>query len=166
VSHPEAGWYPDPSDADQLRYWDGHAWTPHAHKPVPISPATPSSSVATAPTRDGGRVTGGRRRGPGRTSLVASALAAALVVGAVSWGLTTDDDPDGRDAKDDVEQVVAGVCERFGSVTTPHEAVVAWDEFAAMVHPRNLRIAVRDACRADVSHVRELRHEALYGARQ
>ena len=24
-----AGWYPDPNDASQQRYWDGSAWTEH-----------------------------------------------------------------------------------------------------------------------------------------
>ena len=27
-----AGWYLDPSDSSQLRWWDGAAWTPHVHK--------------------------------------------------------------------------------------------------------------------------------------
>ncbi|KLR60486.1 Protein of unknown function (DUF2510) [Actinobacteria bacterium IMCC26207] len=26
-----ADWYPDPSGVDQLRYWDGMAWTDHIH---------------------------------------------------------------------------------------------------------------------------------------
>lgn len=28
-----AGWYPDPTVAVQLRYWDGTAWTGHVHPP-------------------------------------------------------------------------------------------------------------------------------------
>ena len=27
--HPPAGWFPDPDDASQQRYWDGSAWTEH-----------------------------------------------------------------------------------------------------------------------------------------
>lgn len=39
-----AGWYPDPQDPSQLRYWDGQAWTEH-RSPLPPSPgATPQSS--------------------------------------------------------------------------------------------------------------------------
>jgi hypothetical protein len=39
--HPEqagaavAGWYPDPGDSSQLRWWDGAAWTPQVHKRPP-----------------------------------------------------------------------------------------------------------------------------------
>lgn len=36
---PEAGWYPDPSDRTQLRWWDGRAWTHErtsAHGAVPV----------------------------------------------------------------------------------------------------------------------------------
>lgn len=29
AAQPPAGWYPDPSDATQQRYWDGSAWTGH-----------------------------------------------------------------------------------------------------------------------------------------
>jgi hypothetical protein len=28
-SNIEAGWYPDPKDQSQIRYWDGQAWTDH-----------------------------------------------------------------------------------------------------------------------------------------
>ena len=27
MSEPAEGWYADPSGANQLRWWDGHAWT-------------------------------------------------------------------------------------------------------------------------------------------
>ena len=32
-----AGWYPDPSNAAQQRYWDGNQWTEHVH---PVAAAT------------------------------------------------------------------------------------------------------------------------------
>ncbi|MBR7742926.1 RDD family protein [Phycicoccus sp. BSK3Z-2] len=39
-----AGWYPDPDDADQLRYFDGIVWTAHrtprrTERPQPVEPA-------------------------------------------------------------------------------------------------------------------------------
>src|SRR5262245_10003853 len=34
-----AGWYPDPSNATQLRWWDGVAWTAH------VAPATPPAAT-------------------------------------------------------------------------------------------------------------------------
>lgn len=34
-----ADWYPDPSQAGRLRYWDGARWTPHtADRPAPLGP--------------------------------------------------------------------------------------------------------------------------------
>ena len=44
---PVAGWYPDPGDPAQARYWDGHTWTgqvsavPQTAVPVPPVPAQP-----------------------------------------------------------------------------------------------------------------------------
>ncbi len=44
-----AGWYPDPEQAGQLRYWDGAAWTDH-RSPVqqPAAPQTPEPPAAPA----------------------------------------------------------------------------------------------------------------------
>ncbi|GAA1967339.1 DUF2510 domain-containing protein [Agromyces allii] len=42
-----ADWYPDPNNAAQLRYWDGHAWTDHYAPAVapPTSPTGPAANV-------------------------------------------------------------------------------------------------------------------------
>jgi uncharacterized membrane protein YhaH (DUF805 family) len=39
-SSPQPGWYPDPSNPSQLRYWDGSLWT--------ADPARPQDTAATA----------------------------------------------------------------------------------------------------------------------
>ncbi len=47
---PQAGWYPDPNDASQQRYWDGNAWTEHTAAATPQAPAASSApSFSTAP---------------------------------------------------------------------------------------------------------------------
>jgi hypothetical protein len=39
---PEAGWYADPADAKQVRYWDGNAWTTQIRSSGPsLAPETP-----------------------------------------------------------------------------------------------------------------------------
>ena len=43
-----AGWYPDPNNAAQVRYWNGAAWTDHFS---PVSPSTPiPPATGTTPT--------------------------------------------------------------------------------------------------------------------
>ena len=59
---PEAGWYPDPSDATQLRWWDGRAWTeertsadgavPVYRDPVDEPAVVDLSKQAPAPARE------------------------------------------------------------------------------------------------------------------
>ena len=48
-----AGWFPDPEDPANLRYWDGTAWTEHRHPAdpagAPVGPtvdATPAAAAA------------------------------------------------------------------------------------------------------------------------
>ncbi len=45
-----AGWYPDPEQAGQLRYYDGSAWTEH-RSPIqqPVAPAAPEPPAQPAP---------------------------------------------------------------------------------------------------------------------
>ena len=40
TSTPAAGWYPDPLNGDQLRWWSGQGWSEHTQLPVPV--ATPA----------------------------------------------------------------------------------------------------------------------------
>lgn len=40
---PAAGWYPDPQQPGQQRYWDGNAWTEHR---APSAPSEQSGSAA------------------------------------------------------------------------------------------------------------------------
>src|SRR5690348_7095552 len=36
---PPAGWYADPATSEQMRYWDGSAWTQHTQpNPQPVAP--------------------------------------------------------------------------------------------------------------------------------
>lgn len=46
---PQAGWYPDPSNAQQLRYWDGSTWTDHTQPNPQAAPPPPPAYVAPPP---------------------------------------------------------------------------------------------------------------------
>ncbi len=47
TDQPPAGWYPDPDDSAQQRYWDGAAWTEHR------APATQPSQYGSQPGQYG-----------------------------------------------------------------------------------------------------------------
>ncbi|HVT65939.1 MAG TPA: DUF2510 domain-containing protein [Mycobacteriales bacterium] len=53
---PPAGWYPDPQDATQQRYWDGSAWTGHTAAAgaaaVGAPTGDPAAAAAGPPTGD------------------------------------------------------------------------------------------------------------------
>jgi hypothetical protein len=44
-----AGWFPDPEDPANLRYWDGTAWTEHRH---PVQPVAAPAAATPAPAAD------------------------------------------------------------------------------------------------------------------
>jgi uncharacterized membrane protein YhaH (DUF805 family) len=46
---PDAGWYDDPEDAGQLRYWDGSAWTERRQPRDVAPPAPPAPSAPEVP---------------------------------------------------------------------------------------------------------------------
>lgn len=45
----EAGWYPDPHNPQQQRYWDGSTWTEHIHVPEVAPVSTPPPFVPPPP---------------------------------------------------------------------------------------------------------------------
>jgi hypothetical protein len=61
-SAPTAAWYPDPAGSDQLRYWDGAAWTQHLRPTTP-----PLAMAATAPSAMTGVMPAAAAPGPTRS---------------------------------------------------------------------------------------------------
>jgi len=89
---PESGWYDDPDDATQLRYWDGTRWTeqrrsretPPPPPPAPTSPAPqfPPSPWDTAASGDAGSW----GASSGSTGSTGSAGSTGSTGGDASWG--------------------------------------------------------------------------------
>jgi hypothetical protein len=55
---PEPGWFPDPADSKQVRWWDGHAWTDQTRPlrtsdtdEVPVRAASPTQVGSTTPSK-------------------------------------------------------------------------------------------------------------------
>jgi len=78
-----AGWYPDPENPAQGRYWDGLAWTELRHQPGTPFPATPGPK---APP-------GTRWNTSWIWLIVVIPLLPALLLLFVPWGSTFDIDP-------------------------------------------------------------------------
>ncbi|MHA6670218.1 DUF2510 domain-containing protein [Homoserinimonas sp. A447] len=45
MTMPSPGWYSDPQDAQQSRWWDGSKWTEHQKRVDPAPPPTPEPYV-------------------------------------------------------------------------------------------------------------------------
>src|SRR6476660_9024494 len=46
---PPAGWHPDPTDQNRIRYWDGANWTEHTQPLAQGSKTPPASTAKTLP---------------------------------------------------------------------------------------------------------------------
>ena len=45
----QPGWYDNPEDSNEQRYWDGQAWTPHRQRKGVAPPPPPVAAVAPPP---------------------------------------------------------------------------------------------------------------------
>jgi hypothetical protein len=75
-----AGWYPDPQDPGQQRYWDGVAWT-EATRPSGIAPPPPPTGAYGAPGGYGAPAQTGygyAARGPAPNNYLVWAILATL----------------------------------------------------------------------------------------
>ncbi len=82
MSTPKAGWYPDPTQPQTQRYWDGDTWSDHR---APLPPKQGGVSVWT---------------------IAVGILIAVLVVGAVYWMIHANDDL--RCATDNADRATNG----------------------------------------------------------
>lgn len=88
-----AGWYPDNTNDQQLRYWDGHQWTEHT-APLGATPPAAAPAPATAATDPATTVVDQRNWFLRHKVLtgVAAVLVLLVIIGAVSGGGTTTTD--------------------------------------------------------------------------
>jgi hypothetical protein len=78
----DPGWFADPDDSSQLRYWDGARWTEHRH---PAQAATPTEQQVPGP--ESSAQTGQPSSNPGATAHWTSGIeAAAAIVQAAPGG--------------------------------------------------------------------------------
>lgn len=88
-----AGWFPDPDDPTQQRYWDGQAWTDNRMPlppPPPVNPPPPPQTAHAAPEQP--QTYGGHSRTT--WVIVAVVVSALLVVAGISSLFGGDDSPD------------------------------------------------------------------------
>ena len=83
-----AGWYPDPSDANVVRYWDGTTWTDLAAAPSPPLPIHPSATQPEQPEPVVRESTT-----PTWAKLALASLATLVVVGLIAFAIGSVTDP-------------------------------------------------------------------------
>ena len=101
-----AGWYPDPSDANVVRYWDGDAWTDLAAAPSPPLPEDRLSSAESPPDQPAPVVR--ESTTPAWAKVGMAVLAALVIVGLVVFATESATDPDppfGAQPRDEREVV-------------------------------------------------------------
>ncbi|QQD75762.1 DUF2510 domain-containing protein [Curtobacterium sp. YC1] len=95
---PAAGWFPDPQNADRLRWWDGRTWGDEtrvtaarveAVVPMAVAPAGPSFSVQTAPLRADAWSSGDTSDRRLCVLTVIAVLLAAVSLVVNPWGVTS-----------------------------------------------------------------------------
>src|SRR4051812_23276159 len=107
------GWFPDPEHAEQLRYWDGSAWT-EQRAPTPAAGLTGDSSARAA------RSSSPNRNSPKRLLAV---VVAALIVGAVIVGILNKSDS-GDTTDNNVPPTARQMGEIIGSTLTEDDPVM------------------------------------------
>jgi len=60
TNNPPAGWYPDPQNPMQQRYWDGVVWADHTRPAIPSSPVPPPPNAGMTPGMPAGMSAGQR----------------------------------------------------------------------------------------------------------
>lgn len=134
---PPAGWYPDPENAVQVRWWDGTAWAPAGvpRPPVPVPVPVPVSGWAAPGSWPGTPMAVEPRPTPGLRSLgriLAVAIAVnslvALVWAAVDlWGISMVEDAvlSGDETMLSAFDVARGLC-GFGILASFAVTVMLW----------------------------------------